>query len=383
MRKLLCLSLYTEVGGGEVGLYHLLKNIDRTRIHPILMVNGEGPLVEMVRALGVEVVIMPFEVVMLKHFLKPSSFLKNWRTAQRISRYVAEQHIEAAVCGDVLALLLLQPAIIKHRLRVIYNVIFYYETLRVLVFNFLAMFTVKSIVVLSAAMKTDLIRRTIGLRRKIVTSYWGVDTKKFYPRSHGERLTLRTALGLPPDRKIVGFIGRYEVWKGHHTFLDAAELLLRKRDDVMFLIVGGAMTETLIPQVQDYHRNVIKRINGMRYRDRVVVWRHRSDIPEIMSAIDVFVCPSDREPYGLVVLEALASGTPVVISDTVGARELVEGLPNVLISEHGKSDDFAQKIETALNEKKWHSEYAPEFLLVLRRTKWAAYARLIEDALHL
>jgi glycosyltransferase involved in cell wall biosynthesis len=377
----LYLSLYTEFGGGEYGLFYLLKSLDLKRFNPILMTNKRGPLVEKVEALGIETVTVPFEVVMLQQLLIPRIFLKNMKASFTIKRFLADRKVDIIQCGDVLSLLLLFPALLTSRIPVVYSVIFLYEKIRAVLFNLLALFWVKHIVVLSKFVGDDLTRKTFGLKKKIKLIYWGIDLSKFHRRTKEEKHLLREKLGLPRDKKIVGFIGRYEVWKGHETFLNAASKLLQTRNDLFFLIVGGAMTEEIIPGVARYRKKILKRIEDLKLQDRLTVWGHRDDIPDVMASLDVFVCPSDQEPFGLVVLEALASGVPVVVSSTVGALEVLDGIENVFVAEPRNAVSFSDKITDALelDKKIFSSQQSQRLLDVLNQLSWGAYSSKYEQ----
>jgi len=212
---ILYLSLYTEFGGGEYGLYYLLKNLDRQKFIPVLMVNKNGPLVEKIAALGIEIVTIPFEVVMIQQILFPKIFWKNIKASFAIKNYCNKRKIDIIQCSDVLSLLLLFPTLIANHVPVVYSIIFLYEKIRALFLNLLALFRVNRIIVLSKMVGDDLANKTFGLKKKIKLIYWGVDTSKFNQRTKEEKQNLREKLGLPLDKKIIGFVGRYEVWKGH------------------------------------------------------------------------------------------------------------------------------------------------------------------------
>ncbi len=378
-KKLLCISLYSEMGGGEFGLFHLLKNLDRSRFTPVLMLNKRGPLAEFMERIGVEVVLVPFEVVMLKRILSPKTLGKNVAAAKAIKQYIAKNDIGAVVCSDILSMFLLSPSLLSRSIKVIYNVIFYYEPLRVLLLNIFSFLFIDHIIVLSNAMNDDLTQRTIGISAKIKTVYWGVDRERFFPRSNDERVRLREKFQFPSDKKVIGFIGRYEVWKGHLTFIDAAEELLRERKDLLFLIVGGAMTESVIPQVKKYHDDVMHRIESSPFPNHFLVWNHRDDIPDVMAAIDLFVCPSEREPYGLVVLEALATGIPVVATNTVGALEVLKDVPEVYAAEQEHATMLSHQIKTALNDSKTQTLLSFKINQILTSVSWDRYSRIIES----
>jgi mannosyltransferase len=322
--------------------------------------------------------VIPFEVVTLKSLFLGAACGVNFRAAREIRRQIALMGIRAVVASDCLALLLLMPSLLSMPLKVFYSVIFFYEPARILLLNLLAIPFVDHIAVLSEAMRIDLARRSIGLARKTSVIYWGVDTARFHQRSPEERAAIRASLGLPHERIIIGLVGRYETWKGHMEFLDAAERLCAERSDVTVMLVGGAMTASTIPDVAAYHARVKERIAAFAPRTSLIVWDHRDDVPEIMSSLDLVVCPSEREPYGLVVLEALACGVPVVASSTVGALEVVGEENGVFVSEPRDAESLLEAMKTAISRPIGGSEASKSSKTVAKWPLWRDYSVLVE-----
>jgi glycosyltransferase involved in cell wall biosynthesis len=347
-KNILYVCIYTAMGGGEYGLLNLIRYLDRDKYHPIVLFNDEGPLVEHLRWLNVEILIVPFSTVMLKQLISPKIFWHNFKASFLLRSKLKDKKIDLIQSADVLSLLLLLPTILFRRIPIIYSVIFFYESSRAVLFNLLAFIKVKKIITLSKIVGDDLLRKTVGLKDKLHCIYWGVDTSLFYRRSPEEKTRLRHKLGLPDDKKLIGFIGRYDTWKGHLTFLEAARNLNQNHSDLCFLVVGGAMTEEIIPEVRQYHRQVSDAVSLFNSPDTLIVWDHREDVPEIMACLDVFVCPSDYEPLGLVVFEAVACGLPVVASRTVGAVEVLEGIDSLFLAEPKNPGSFTKVIEDAL-----------------------------------
>jgi glycosyltransferase involved in cell wall biosynthesis len=372
------ISLYTEMGGAEYSLFFLLKSLDRDTYRPILVVNSDGPLVHKVKSLGIEVFEIPFTVVMLKQILKPRVFSNNLRASRSLTKLLHEQHVDIIQCSDVLALWLLLPALLVKARPVVYSVTFFHERLRAWMLNLIALPFVSKLVFNSKSVRDDLLRRTNGLPKRSIVAYNGVETRQFYPRTGDEKAALRKKLSLPSDKIVIGFIGRYELWKGHETFLDAALQLRAKRDDLLFLIVGGAMTENVIPEISRYRQAVLQKAAAFAQRGDLIIMDNRDDIPEIMACLDIFVCPSDLEPYGLVVLEAYASGIPVVASSTVGALEIFSGDERIFVAEPNNAGSFVQKIEKAIQFNE-HAIHMPQVPSALARYTWAAYAREFEE----
>ncbi len=161
----------------------------------------------------------------------------------------------------------------------------------------------------------------IGIRsEKITQVYNGVDTEKFSPAmSKPQRLLPEFLLG--PDKIIIGTVGRIQAVKDQHTLLRAYQGLLTKYPDLgqkaYLVIVGNG------PLLDDLKEKAISL--GISHR----VWFSGSldTISEILKVFDIFVLPSLAEGISNTVLEAMATGLPVIATNVGGNVELVtEGL---------------------------------------------------------
>lgn len=139
---------------------------------------------------------------------------------------------------------------------------------------------------------------------KITVIYNGIDIDKF---STAEPGALRRELGISAETKIVGMVGRVHPSKGHITFLQSIPEILSKHPDTVFVVVGSG----------EYISQLEKMNNEVHFLGK------RSDIPEIMKDLDVFVMASQNEPFGLVTVEAMAAGTAVVATNTGGTAEII------------------------------------------------------------
>ncbi len=124
---------------------------------------------------------------------------------------------------------------------------------------------------------------------------------------------IRAELGIAPDAPCFGTVGRLEPQKGYAHFLDAAALVTKVLPNARFIIIGsGEMEATLRAQTE--------RLN---VGQAVCFVGTRSDVPDLMRGMDVFVSSSLWEGLPTVLMEALALGTPVVATDIAGSRELI------------------------------------------------------------
>ena len=139
---------------------------------------------------------------------------------------------------------------------------------------------------------------------------------------------VKSELGLPEDKVIVGMIGRINPWKGQLFFLEIAEKIAAKHPNTHFVFVGDPFPG-YEPILEELRQGIINK----RMEDRVTYLGFRDDIPRVMNALDIFVLPSTLpDPFPTVVLEAMASAKPVVATYPGGSAEMVvEGKTGFLI----------------------------------------------------
>ena len=139
------------------------------------------------------------------------------------------------------------------------------------------------------------------------------DPDEFRPDRAG---SFRAAAGIGDEVPLVGSAARLDTWKGFDSLLDAFELLLEVRPDAELAVAGSA-----VPGKEPYAASLESRAASIRG----VHWLgHRRDIARLMADLDVFVAvSSEPEPFGLVVVEALASGVPVVAGAEGGPLEIL------------------------------------------------------------
>jgi len=141
----------------------------------------------------------------------------------------------------------------------------------------------------------------------------GVDTEAFQPRARPKD-GLRRSLGIAADAKIVGFLGRLSPEKGPEVFLRAALLAHEKLPDAHFVLVGDG---PLAPTIRES-------ITRLKLEGRVHLAGLRRDIPAVLNDLDVLVSSSHSEAMPLAVMEAMASGLPVVATRVGGLPDMID-----------------------------------------------------------
>ena len=149
---------------------------------------------------------------------------------------------------------------------------------------------------------------TSGSRIEVIHN--GLDSSRFSAAA-GNRSAASTT--------VVGMLGRIGTWKGQELFLDAARIVAREFPEARFVMAGGVL---------DGNTKALERLRALAQSygigDRVTIQEYCADTPALLATFDVFVQPSLRpDPLPTTILEAMASGCPVVATAHGGAPEMV------------------------------------------------------------
>jgi glycosyltransferase involved in cell wall biosynthesis len=158
----------------------------------------------------------------------------------------------------------------------------------------------------------------------------GVDMQRFDPGrfSAADRAEMRRSLGLEPEHTVLTIIARLVREKGYLELLPAFAELARSRPYLRLLVIGGALES----DHDDSTDAIETQIETLSIRDKIVFAGHRTDIPELLNASDLYTLPSWREGMPRSIIEAMAMGLPVVATDIRGCREeIVDGQSGLLV----------------------------------------------------
>jgi len=124
---------------------------------------------------------------------------------------------------------------------------------------------------------------------------------------------------LPEDSLLVGTVGQLNPLKGHDLFLRAAALVIESIPQARFVVAGGDVS----PNAETLGL-LRKLIVELQLQNHVRLLGEVENVKSVLAALDVFVSSSRTESFGLAIVEAMASGLPVIATSTDGAREVVE-----------------------------------------------------------
>ncbi len=183
-------------------------------------------------------------------------------------------------------------------------------------------------------------------RRKQWLVYPGADLTAFDPARLPPPASERARLGLPAAGPLIGMVGRLQRWKGMHVFVSAMARVHQARPDARAVIVGAPH------ETEPEYAAELQRQAGALGLDRVVTFAgFQNNVPDWMQAMDVIVHASDREPFGIVVIEAMALGKAVIAGSGGGPAEIITDGVDGLLAQYGDAGSLANAILRYLDDQ--------------------------------
>jgi glycosyltransferase involved in cell wall biosynthesis len=189
---------------------------------------------------------------------------------------------------------------------------------------------------ISDAMRDDL--RTLGIRdEKLIVIQNGVDLEVFYPREPSANLYDELRIG--GHRPVIGTAGRMVTEKGQIHLIEALPYLLDRWPELRCLLIGTG------PLMDDLKKSVA----ALGLSETCIFSGVRMDMPDLYPLLDLFVLPSLREPFGLVLLEAMASNIPVIATAAGGPMDFIRSGVNGILVPPADPMKLAEQIDLMLS----------------------------------
>lgn len=289
------------VGGADRQLLELLKRLDRSRYRPLLYLgSASGFVTEELHDLGI-----PVRFVRGHGGSKFSAGTLAAEFRRERPEVIHSWMFVANTWGRIAGRLARVPVIITSDRGMDTDLPSMYRWIDV------ALSPLSLRVIVNADAVAENVHRTRYVpRSKIVTIYNGVDLDVY--GKPVDRLEARRLLDLPPEVAVIGMVASFSTRKRWDVFLDTVAEVARRRPIIAACVGDGGLR----PAMEEYARE-----KGLQ--DVARFYGVRSDIAEVMAALDVFVLSSDDEGMPNVVMQAMAARRPVVATDAGGTREIV------------------------------------------------------------
>lgn len=317
------------VGGVENQLLMILRKYDRKKLSPLVCsLSDKGEIGKEIEESGIEVIPLN----KLRHRFD-WTIVKDIYTLIRTRdiKIVRTHQYHANLYGRLAALLAHVPCIIAS----VHNVYTIDKKIHRRIINkFLARFTDK-VVAVSETVKKDILKYDGLTEDKVSVIYNGIDTNKFL-NANGNRV--RAELGISSEAPVVGTVGRLTLQKGQKYLIDAVSTLREKFPQIVLLFVGDG-------PLRDELGNHIR---ALGIDKNAILLGTRRDIPQLLSAMDIFVLPSLWEGLGTALIEAMAAGKPVIATDIPPLKEIVNSEKVGILVPIKDSKAIASSIELLL-----------------------------------
>ncbi len=179
--------------------------------------------------------------------------------------------------------------------------------------------------------------RKMGFENTGIT-YLGIPVQKYESATPKD---VRTIYGIASENTVIACIGRFQKIKGQLKLIKAIEKLLYNGTKITCLLVGGCTYDS--KKDLEYYNSTRNYVERNNLSSNILFLGERSDIPNILKGIDLLVVPSDNESFGMIAIEALAAGTPVVSTPNDGVSEILS-YNKKFISETNDDEGLARVI---------------------------------------
>ncbi|MCC6802351.1 MAG: glycosyltransferase family 4 protein [Anaerolineae bacterium] len=342
--NLLFITTYVGLGGGETALLTLVEALVRRepRYQPHLLLPHDGQLAERWRANGWAVHITPFRGATT--YFVPALWAQ-FPITGRITRLIREQNIRA-VHSDYHSLPFALPAARAAKIPLVWTCWGWWFHPKSWQRGFFRQ--PDATFASSWAIRDGFVGNPPFMppdRVQVLPP--GVDTERFRPGLDGS--AVRADAGVAPDAPLVALIARFQDVKGHDVFQAMAHRVADHIPEARFVVAG----ENVHGKSADdaYKARILAAHQADPVlRDRLVYLGFRPDAERVMAAADVVVCSSQFESYGMVNVEAMASGKPVVSTRRGGPSETVADGETGFLVDPGDAESLAKRVILLLRD---------------------------------
>lgn len=324
MKTILFIHQSAELYGSDKTLFFLVKELPQYGIKPIVVLPEEGPLTVLLREAGIEIIISPV-IKLSRSLFSPLNLIKLpfqvFSSLRLLNKKLIHHKIDL-IHSNTLAVLLGAFYAKWKRIKHIWHVheIIEKPNFANKLYRFLVNSLSSKVVFNSKASLESLVRSNQNLKAKSSIIYNGIEKpSKSYDLEEINNFRAQE-INLASDALVIGIVGRISRWKGQVLLLEAFEKLQKENTKVNLLIIGSP------PLGQGHYlSDLTDKIISKGLEDKVQIHPFTPEIWKYWSSIDIAVVPStEPEPFGLVAIEAMLIGKPVIAAAHGGLTEIIE-----------------------------------------------------------
>jgi glycosyltransferase involved in cell wall biosynthesis len=337
------------IGGSHFSLLFLVSGLDQMRFQPLVVFATENGLLPRYHASGLRTLIVPFGRVrhsgrMGRLFAKALDFCRTYLVLpRRLARILRRERIDLVHLNNsigqnhawMLAARLAGVPCITHE--------------RSLRRDFIARDRrlarkLDAVICISSAVRENFIALGLG-DLPLVTIFNGLDPAQI--QATRTSADVRAEIGVAPDARLIGIVGRIVPWKGQEMVIRAMGLLREEFPDLECVLIGD-----FSPNAVTHRERLAALTRELGIASRVHITGFRKDVANYINALDIQVHASiDPEPFGRVLLEAMALSKPLVASNGGAVPEIVMHEHTGLLFEPGNPAALAAALRTLLADR--------------------------------
>ena len=341
--NILFINSITIYGGGEVWMITLIRELVKRGYKVTLVCKKEAEIIKYVDKESIEVLPIriagdfdPFTIFKIASIYRKR---KIDITIANVGKDIRLAGLAAKFVSDISVIALHQ---VDRKIKNNWRYRFTYDSLADL------------IVVNSFATKNTLLKSTPWLLdKKIKVVHHGIDLNKF---SELNTIDLREQLGLSENDFIIGFVGRLSIQKGIKYMLDAFRMVADELKNVHLVIAGTGELEGMVKEFATKF-NLERKIHLLGFRN---------DIPALMRTFDILLLPSLWEGFGIVLIEAMASGKPIVATNASSIPEIVKDGWNGILVPPENAEAISDALKKLISEPELQIKFAEEGLKIIQ-----------------
>ena len=350
--KILFYNHTGQVSGAERVLQMILKGLDRERYECVVACPENSKLFELMKAAGERT--RGLRLLEARFTWRPDLLLRYLGSFVQVIRdarsVIVSEAPDAVHANSIRAGIVMAAATIGLRVPVIWHGhdILPRHPLSTVVRLFALLSSRNHILAVSKAVVAGfrgIVLKPFSRRVPIRVIHNAVDLERFKPNFE-TRITARAELGLTNSQSVIGMVGQLTPRKGQLELIESFARVAREVPDAVLLIVGEPLFNRDGEYADELHRTADSRDIG----DRVRFLGARSDVPQLMQAMDVLVVNSHEEPFALTVLEGLASGVALVATAVGGTPEMITNGENGCLVRARDNAALAESLIILLHE---------------------------------
>jgi glycosyltransferase involved in cell wall biosynthesis len=202
----------------------------------------------------------------------------------------------------------------------------------------------------SESTKRNMLDLKVNLDDRYTTLYDRIDVSKLTSSVKRSRAEVMTEFKITENSKLIGIVGNIKRWKGQMTVVEAVKIVKDLNVTFHCLIIGD-VAKSISDDLQ-YYDEIVNKIKEYGLQNNITLTGHRKDVPDLINSLDILIHASTLpEPFGMVILEGMALGKPVIASAIGGPLEIIVDKESGILCEPGNPKALADNIIDLFNNQ--------------------------------